>query len=72
MLWLKSVNIYKKNIALTFNLFKTVSFTFLFSIYKMVDIMDTHKSLNISIGTVMKNPEMAKFVSGHFKTKNNL
>ena len=71
-MWLKSVSIYKKNIALTFNLFKTVSFTFLFSIYKMVDIMDTHKSLNISIGTVMKNPEMAKFVSGHFKTKNNL
>ena len=28
--------------------------TFLFMIYKMVDIM---KSLNINIGTVMKNPE---------------
>ena len=37
---------------------------FLFSIYKMVDIMD-----NISIGTVMKNPEMLTFVSDHLKTK---
>ena len=34
--------------------------------------MDTHKSLNISIGKVMKNPEMEKFVCGHFRTKNNL
>ena len=33
----------------------------------MVDIMD--KSLNISIRTVMKNPEMLKFVPHHLKTK---
>ena len=31
--------------------------------------MDTYKSLNISIGTVMKNPEMLTFVSDHLKTK---
>ena len=42
---------------------------FLFSIYKMVDIKDVYKSLNISIGTVMKNPEMLKFIPDHFKTK---
>ena len=35
----------------------------------MVDIMDIYKSLNISIGTVMKNPEMLKFVPDHLKTK---
>ena len=35
----------------------------------MVDIMDIYKSLNISIGTVMKNPEMLKFVPDHVKTK---
>ena len=35
----------------------------------MVDIMDTYMSLNISIGTVMKNPEMIKFVPDHLKTK---
>ena len=35
----------------------------------MVDIMDFHKALNVSIGTVMKNPEMLKFVSDHLKTK---
>ena len=30
--------------------------------------MDVYKSLNISIGTVMKNPKMLKFVSDHLKT----
>ena len=35
----------------------------------MVDIMDICKSLIISIGTVMKNPEMLQFVSNHLKTK---
>ena len=35
----------------------------------MVDIMDIYKSLNISIGRVMKNSEMIKFVPGHLKTK---
>ena len=28
----------------------------------MVDIIDIYKALNISIGAVMKNPEMLKFV----------
>ena len=31
--------------------------------------MDVYKSLNISIGTVMKNREMVKFVPEHLKTK---
>ena len=31
--------------------------------------MDIYKSLNISTGTVMRNPEMLKFVSDHLKTK---
>ena len=31
--------------------------------------MDVYKPLNISIGTVIKNPEMVKFVSDYFKTK---
>ena len=35
----------------------------------MVDIMDICKSLNINIGTVMKNPEMIKFVPDHLKIK---
>ena len=35
----------------------------------MVDSMDICKSLNISIGTVIKNPEMMKFVPYHLKTK---
>ena len=43
---------------------------FLFSIYKMIDIMDVYKSLDISTITVMKNPEMLKFVPDHLKTKN--
>ena len=38
----------------------------------MVDseyIANIYKSLNISIGTVMRNPEMLKFVPDHLKTK---
>ena len=35
----------------------------------MVDSMSIDKSINISIGTVMKNAEMLKFVSDHLKTK---
>ena len=31
----------------------------------MVDIMDICKYLNINIGTLIKNPEMLKFVSDH-------
>ena len=31
--------------------------------------MDIYKSLNISIGTVMTNPDMLKFVPDHLKTK---
>ena len=31
--------------------------------------MDIYKSLNINIGTVMKNSEMLKFVADHLKTK---
>ena len=31
--------------------------------------MDIYKSLNISIGTAVRNPEMLKFVSDYLKTK---
>ena len=57
---------YIKKIVLILNLFKTV---FLFSIYKIVDITDVCKSLYISIGKVMKNPEIIKFIPDHLKTK---
>ena len=35
----------------------------------MVDIMDIYISLSFNFGTVMKNPEMIKFVPDHLKTK---
>ena len=35
----------------------------------MVDSMDVCKSSNVSIETVMKNPEIIKFVLDHLKTK---
>ena len=38
----------------------------------MVDSMNIYKSLNINIGTVMKNPQMSKFVPHHLKTKKNV
>ena len=47
-------------------------FTFLFSIYKVVDIMDIYKSLDIIIETVMKNTKMLKFAPDHHKTKKNM
>ena len=31
--------------------------------------MYIHQPININIGTVMKNPEMLKFVPDHLKTK---
>ena len=34
--------------------------------------MDIYKSLNISIGIVIKNPEMLKLVPDHLKTKHAL
>ena len=33
---------------------------------------DNYKSLKISIGAVIKNPEMIKFILDHLKTKNNV
>ena len=35
----------------------------------MVDSMDIYKSININIGTKMKNPEILKFVLDHLKTQ---
>ena len=35
----------------------------------MVDIIDVFMSLNISAVTVMKNPEILKFIPNHLKTK---
>ena len=37
--------------------------------YARYHIMDVYKSLNISVRTVIKNPEMLKFVSDHVNTK---
>ena len=34
--------------------------------------MDIYKSVKISVGTVMKNPEMLKFVPAHLKVKKNV
>ena len=35
----------------------------------MDDIMNIYKSLNVKIGTVMKNPEMFKFFPDRLETK---
>ena len=39
-----------------------------FSVYILVDSMDIHKYLNISVQTIIENPEMLKFVPYHLKT----
>ena len=54
---MKMVGIYKKY-CLNFHSIQESFFTFFFSIYKMVDSTDIYNSLNISIGTVMENPEI--------------
>ena len=38
----------------------------------MLDIMGVYNSLNINAVTVMKNPEMLKFIPDHLKTKKNV
>ena len=34
--------------------------------------MDIYKYVKVNIGTVMRNPEMLKFVPDHLKTKKNV
>ena len=76
VLCLKIVAIYKQ-LFLKFQsilYFQFINIYFFFftssvSIYKMVDSMGIYKSLNINIRTVIKNPEMLKFVPDHLKTK---
>ena len=38
----------------------------------MVDSIDIYKSLNISIGRVIKNTEMLKIIPDNLKTKKNV
>ena len=69
----KIVGIYK-NIFLHFSLLKAGFICFCFALYKITDseyITNINKSLNISIGTAMRNPEMLKFVPDHLKTMCN-
>ena len=68
MMCLKYVGIHIKSFCRNFQSIQDSFFAFLFSIYKMVNIMDIYKSFNVSVGTVMKNAEMLKFVLDHFKT----
>ena len=60
---------FMKNVALNFSLLIRFFNFFCFGIYKMVDSMNIYKSLNISIGTIIKNPEMLKFDPDHLKSK---
>ena len=61
------LSVYIKSIVLNFSRFFFL--LFLFSIYKMVDSMRIHKSININTGTVIKNPGIPKLVPDHLKTK---
>ena len=55
---MKMVGIYKKYCLNFYSIQESFFLLFLFSIYKMVDSTDIYNSLNISIGTVMENPEI--------------
>ena len=66
------VGIYIKY-CLKFSLLKAGFFYFFFfALNKMVDSeysMDIYKSVKVSIGAVMRSPEILKFVPDHLKTK---
>ena len=64
------MDVYKKIFSLISVCLRECFLVFCSSIHKIVDSMDIYKSLDISNGTVMKNPEMLKFISDHLKTKN--
>ena len=46
--------------------------SFVLDRYKMFEIIDIYKSLNISTITVMKNPGVLKFVPDHLKAKKEM
>ena len=61
-----------KNIILIFPVVRKAYLYFCFSLYKMVDSKNNQGNfefLNVSVGTIIGNPEMLWFVPGHFKTK---
>ena len=61
---------YIKDYCLKFQSTQESFFYFVcFGIYKMVDSVDIYNSLDINIGTAMKNTEMLKFVTDHIKNK---
>ena len=69
MLFLKNLDTYKKYCFNFQSIQEKKNLCFLFSVCKMVKIVDVYKSLNISIATVMKNLEMLKLVFDYLETK---
>ena len=66
ILFLKVVYIYKK-VVLIFSLLNM--FFYFFFLSYMIDSMGIYKSLNISIGAVMRNPDILKVFPNDVKTK---
>ena len=62
----------KKNMSKFSVYSKHFSYVLCFAIDKMVDSMDIYESLNVNMGTVMRNPEMLKFVPDNLQTKENV
>ena len=61
-----------KDFILILALIRVAAFTLLFYLYKIIDSRSNHNNYNtlkLSIGTIMKNPEMQRCVSDHLKTK---
>ena len=70
--WQSRVHI--KHFVLNVSLLKAVFISlFYFAIYKMVEYnMDVYKSIEVSTGTLMRNPKMLKLVPDYLKTKINV
>ena len=60
-----------KNITLSFGLIRTAFFfTLVYMKWLIANISpDNHKSSKLSIGAIMKNPEMLEFIPDQLKTK---
>ena len=59
-----------KNVILTFALFRiAVSFYSLHEMINSENSPDNYKTLKVELGTIIKNPEILKFVLDHLNTK---
>ena len=61
-----------KDCTSIFGLIRAAFLLFCFNLYEMIDSKyssDNYKTSKVSIGAIIKDPEMLRFVPDHFKNK---